>query len=500
MRSSSDLKAQTQIKNYLQEDPYAPRYHFIAPEGGCRPFDPNGAIFWKGRYHLFYIFQNANLPHEGHCWGHASSHDLLHWAYHPTALSPAKEDPEVGIFSGSAFVSKEGQPILIYHGVGAGTCIATAKDDQLIQWQKSPHNPVIPEPKVAHPGWGVYNVFDPHAWVEGSGYRVILGGQIKPNDLYDSAYLFKSSDLTHWEYVAPFYRPHIEWTDADEDCACPDFFKLGNKHVLLCISHPRGARYYVGQYQGNRFKPEAHYRLNWPGGPCFSPESLIDNNGRRIFWSWLIDQRKSASYSSPALGVMSLPRVMSLGQDGRVCIEPPEELKQLRTNHRRIPLIELKDGNEKLLTDINSRCLELIMEVDVSKGGVIGIALCQSSNKLEQTMIIYDSSQKKLLIDTTNSSLDPNIWRPYPIYRGKAEQQDFSIQEAPLDLPTNEPLKLQIFLDHSVVEVFANAHQCLTQRIYPTQPDSVNLSVFCQKGPIQITSFDIWEITPTNNS
>ena len=115
-------------------------------------------------------------------------------------------------------------------------------------------------------------------------------------------------------------------------------------------------------------------------------------------------------------------------------------------------------------------------------------------------MIIYDSSQKTLSIDTTNSSLNPNIWRPYPIYRGKAEQQDYSIQKAPLDIPADEPLKLKIFLDHSVVEIFANAHQCLTQRIYPTRSDSLNLSIFCQKGPIQITSLDIWEITPTNNS
>ena len=39
------------------------------------PFDPNGAIFWKGRYHLFYIFQDAR----GHNWGHVSSTDLFHW-------------------------------------------------------------------------------------------------------------------------------------------------------------------------------------------------------------------------------------------------------------------------------------------------------------------------------------------------------------------------------------------------------------------------------------
>ena len=62
------------------------------------PFDPNGAIHWKGRYHLFYIFQNEL----GHCFGHVSSVDLMHWKHHPTPLVPG--DGDEGIFSGNAFL------------------------------------------------------------------------------------------------------------------------------------------------------------------------------------------------------------------------------------------------------------------------------------------------------------------------------------------------------------------------------------------------------------
>jgi beta-fructofuranosidase len=166
-RPLSSAEKASQVAAMVGSDPQAPRYHFVAPEGTCRPFDPNGAIFWKGKYHLFYIFQNPELPRGGHCWGHASSTDLVHWQFHPTALAPRPGDPDVGIFSGGAFVNKEGVPTIIYHGVAAGTCIATAEDDDLIIWRKSPHNPVIPEPKEGSEGWGVYNVFDPHAWVEG---------------------------------------------------------------------------------------------------------------------------------------------------------------------------------------------------------------------------------------------------------------------------------------------------------------------------------------------
>jgi len=100
------------VSKRVCEDPLAPVYHFIAPEGDCMPFDPNGAIYWHGRYHLFYIYQDPALPAGGHCWGHASSPDLLHWTFHAPALKPEPGDPDVGIFSGCALVSKEGRPML----------------------------------------------------------------------------------------------------------------------------------------------------------------------------------------------------------------------------------------------------------------------------------------------------------------------------------------------------------------------------------------------------
>ena len=78
------------VAEIVADDPHAPRWHFLAPERTAVPFDPNGAIWWMGRYHLFYIFQDPDLPRGGHRWGHASSADLVHWKYHSTALAPAR--------------------------------------------------------------------------------------------------------------------------------------------------------------------------------------------------------------------------------------------------------------------------------------------------------------------------------------------------------------------------------------------------------------------------
>ncbi|MDA0336355.1 MAG: glycoside hydrolase family 32 protein, partial [bacterium] len=276
------------IATIVAADPHAPRWHFLAPERTAVPFDPNGAIWWKGRYHLFYIFQDPDLPNGGHCWGHASSSDLVTWKYHPTALAPAPGDPDTGIFSGGAFLDKEGVPTIIYHGVGAGTCLARSTDDELLVWEKHPGNPVISEPEPGAVGDGVYNVFDPHCWLEGDTYYAILGGKVKPWNLRDTAYLFTSKDLATWKYQRPFYAPHPHWTGEEEDCACPDFFPLGDRHCLVCISHPRGARYYLGRWQDETFVPEEHGRMNWPGGGCFAPETLLDGDGRRVMWAWAI--------------------------------------------------------------------------------------------------------------------------------------------------------------------------------------------------------------------
>lgn len=127
------------LRERLVADPYRPVYHLAAPEGVCAPFDPNAAIHWQGRYHLMYIVQTE----KGHCWGHVSSRDLVHWRHHPTALEPGGAD--AGIFSGGIFVDEQGVPTITYWGLGeqAGICLATPADDELNVWIKHPANPVI---------------------------------------------------------------------------------------------------------------------------------------------------------------------------------------------------------------------------------------------------------------------------------------------------------------------------------------------------------------------
>jgi sucrose-6-phosphate hydrolase SacC (GH32 family) len=480
------VAAARELRTKLIADPHRPRYHFVTPEGFCMPFDPNGAICWKGRYHLMYIFQDAGR----HCWGHASSVDLVHWTFHPAALEPRPADPDTGIFSGNAFANKKGEATILYHGVQAGNCIATSSDEDLVRWAKMPTNPIVPIPKKDDPDFGKYTSWDPHGWLQGDTYYAVFGGA--------KATLFKSSDLARWEYVSPFIGPDARWTDSDEDCSCPDFFPLGDKWMLLCISHKRGCRYYLGQFKGERFIPEMHGRMNWPGGTFFAPESLLDGKGRRIFWAWVLDRRPgNVVRASGWSGEMSLPRVLSLDRDGTLRIEPAEELKMLRLNPRRREDVALAADSDIAIEDVRGDCLELSVEIEPQGAREVGVKVRRSSGGEEQTVIACNPQARTLGIDLSKSSLDPRIeHRTFCMTR--AENPIVKAQEAPFELRTGETLKLRIFLDRSMLEVFANGRQCVTQHIYPARQDSLGISVFARGGAARVRVFEAWDMAAAN--
>ena len=88
--------------------------HIKAP--GCWMNDPNGFIYYKGKYHMFYqCFPYGPRWGRMH-WGHAVSEDLVHWEHKGIALFPSKRGDRDGCFSGSA-VEQDGKLYLYYTGV-----------------------------------------------------------------------------------------------------------------------------------------------------------------------------------------------------------------------------------------------------------------------------------------------------------------------------------------------------------------------------------------------
>jgi sucrose-6-phosphate hydrolase SacC (GH32 family) len=481
-----------------------PVYHVTAlpEEGVALPYDANGCIFWKGKYHLMYIFQDPKLPNGGHCWGHLSSTDLVNWTYHPPTLVPAPGDPDKGIFSGNAFINKDGVPMLCWFGIDAGVCVATAKDDDLIRWEKLSKNPIIPIPKKGEPGDGVYKVWDPYLWLEGDTYYCLLGGNTLPNKK-DTLYLCKSSDLVNWTPLHPFYEhPDLSWTTEGEDCSCPDFFKLGDKWVLLCISHKVGARCYIGRREGEKFEPEQHVRMNWPGGQFFAPESLVDDKSRRILWAWVTDPRIRPAQDRTGSGFQSLPRILFLDKDGAVRITPAPELETLRRDPRHLENVSIAADSETVLEGVRGDCLELAIEIDPGKANTVGLKVRCTPDAKEETAIWYEPSTKMLKIDVSRSTLREDLAYGETVFTGynskKASDNKTPVYvvEAPLALGPGEPLKLRVFLDKPMLEVFANDRQCVTQLVYPQGKDALLIKACAKGGAATVRSVDAWDMAP----
>jgi beta-fructofuranosidase len=339
----------------------------------------------------------------------------------------------------------------------------------------------------------VYNVFDPCGWVHDGHYYAALGNlhllrrlreKMKPEDRGDTLYLFRSDDLVNWKYLHPLYKSDRKWTEETEDNACPEFFQLGDKYVLLFISHNMGCQYYIGRFENERFYPETHGRMSWVDAMFFAPESLRDDKGREIMWAWMRDRRsRETRRASGWSGTMSLPRVLSLGKDNTLRMRPAQELKVLRYNARKMKNLTIQADSELPLEDVRGNSIELLIHMVADGAQQYGVKVCASPGGEEETPVFYDAAEKKLKIDTSKSSL------------GDGPK---SVEGGPLELGRGARLKLQVFVDKSVVEVFANGRQAVTRRIYPTRKDSLGVVLFSKGGPTKVRTLRAWDMMPSS--
>ncbi len=514
------IRSSRQMRELIWQDPHRPRYHLMPPEGFFN--DANGALFWNGRYHMFYLAREP-IPHPekpgeewwAAVWDHMSSRDLVHWVHHPPAVRP-KQDGSTpkGIYSGGA-IKNAPRPTLIYHVPGQGTCISVAEDDDLINWKELPENPVIPP----HTDDDEFIVFDPAGWYEDGTYYAIIGNKNKrPGYEGDCTSLFKSKDMINWEYQGPFYKSSREWTLEGEDAACPDFYPIGDKHMLLMHDHRpyrNVTHYYLGTYKDERFLPEKYGKMSWIGGQLSGPESLIDDKGRNIFFGWMADFRKGVSslygyqrgYEWSVeqgknlpyawASVVSLPRVMSLREDGTLGIAPAPEFESLRLNPKGFDNIEIPADKDVTVEGVSGNVMELSVQIDPGEATEVGVKVLCSPDNTEQTVISYVPAEKKLKVDFTKSTVADNVeYRDYDPVKAEAFLTAGTEQAGPFELKDGETLNLRIFLDRSVLEVFANGRQCITQRVYPSKENSTEVRLFSKGAAATAPMVEAWDIEP----
>jgi beta-fructofuranosidase len=468
-----------------------PRYHFRPAKNWVN--DPNGLIQWRGVYHLFYQYNPQGPFHGTIHWGHACSVDLVHWTVQPLALVPTPGSPdEAGCWSGCA-VDHDGIPTLIYTGLsqvqatGLGRqaqCLATSVDG-LRTWVKHPANPVIAAPP---PSLEVIGFRDPSVWREGDGWTCVIGSGIVGAG--GAILLYRSPDLVHWRFDgvlctsdAPAMREI--WTGSMWEC--PQFFPLGDRYVLIWSvwdNHKtHHTLYAVGEYDGSRFTPQIVQRLDL-GSALYAPAVLHDAQGRRLMWGWLREARRKAAVAAAGWsGMQSLPRVLSLGEDHTLRMVPAPELTALRGAHRHWEHLTLDDAAPPFsFPGVQGDALELhlIVDLDASSAGAIELQVRRSPDAAEYTAIVFDRASGYLGVNRDHASLASTS------YCGE--------DGGAVDVAPDEPLRLHIFLDRSVLEVYANDRACLSERIYPTRPDSVGLSLVARSGAARVHSLDVWDL------
>ena len=487
LRTNPLLLRMSESRRKQANEPHRPIYHYVNPEG--RLNDPNGLCFWRGRWHMFYQAYPPEDPRQH--WGHAVSDDLVHWRDLPLAIYP---NPEDKCFSGSAYVEDD-RVIAIYHGIKTGTMVAVSSDPLLLNWKKVTGNAVIPLRKPGGPPLP-YNIFDPCIWKNDGTYFALTAGTLpegpggKP---VRAEFLHRSKDLAEWEYLHPFLEDD-QYGMIGDDGACPYFWPIGDRHILLHFSHTSGGKYILGDYDTGRDKfvvtqgGDFNFGAYGPGG-VHAPSACPDGKGGVIAIFNMNPAKPTQGWNQ----IMTLPRRLTLAAKDQLGIEPAGDVESLRGEHVAVEAMTLPANEEIVLDNVSGNAVEIIAEIDPKGSPMIEMNVLRSPGAEEVTRITFfrergyrDWSGKRptpgiISIDNSRSSILPDVLsRPSEM--------------APVAIEKNEPLKLRVFIDKSVVEVFVNGKQCVAVRVYPGREDSLGVSLRAQGRDAQLKSLDAWQM------
>jgi beta-fructofuranosidase len=370
----------------------------------------------------------------------------------------------------------------------------------LINWTPLPENPVIALQNTPND----VVVFDPAGWRENDTYYALIGNKNKRKGYEgDCSSLFSSKNLVDWKYIGPFYQSKRKWTPATYDAACIDFFPLEDKYMVVTHVHRpfMHSQYYIGDYKNNTFIPEKHGLFSSVNMQCMAPETMLDGKGRRVFMAWHYTANNWCDTGWNSM--CTLPRYFSISKNGELEQRPVEELQILRHNYRKEENITLKADDEYGLDNISGTCLEMKISVRRKDLKVFGVKVFQAKDRTEETIIGYNGETNELYVDFSKSAKGGIKIKKYSSlflkgHPSSGEQEYISEQRLPLKLNVNENLELQIFLDQSILEVFANNRQVLVQGVNPEDINSKYISLFTKNGKADVVKAEAWDIHQSN--
>lgn len=464
-----------------QCDNYRPVYHFTPPQGWMN--DPNGLIFFKNKYHMFYQYNPYSCDWSSMHWGHAISDDLLHWKDCPIALYPDKDydnDPEGGCFSGSA-IEKDGKLYLFYTG-------SVKRDGKLYQTQnlvisgdgmefyKYEKNPII----VTPPEDASADFRDPKVFAFADHYYMVVGGCVGNTDTGDGRiFLYESKNLFDWKYQGILISSEHKLGTMFE---CPDMFKLADKWIITTspMRNPDNnkALYFVGtmDFEKCAYHIEHTGCLDY-GYDYYAPQSFLDKEGNRIMIAWMngwLWMPWCKDFGPTAVegwrGAFSVPRKISLDKENRILSEPIENIFQC--GEKIYVKKHMEIGTELQSFDTRGQ-RSYILKFKVN------LLTCQK--KILVIDLLMDESHKtKLQIDFIKGILMLN--------RDEADGYQMGRVLCNFEAVEGET-ELTVLVDNSSVEIFwMNGKHCISNNIY-SKKNQTGLAMKVNSGNIVVSEF-----------
>ena len=467
----------------LAADPQRPQVHFLPAKNWMN--DPNGPLWWQGQYHMFYQYNpHAAVWGDMH-WGHAVSADMIHWQHRPVSLKPTRGSGDgEGCFSGTAVIDG-GKVKMLYTGVQESGLMqatvkdappyyretqwmAVAEDAELSRWTKKK---LLDAPPA---GMEVNGFRDPSPWRQGDSWYMVLASG-RPNR-GGAVLLYRSADLEHWEFQHILAergggKQSLDSFDPFEVWECPEFFPLGDRHVLIFSA--AGHTYWQS---GKLDAATMHFEPTEGGvvdyGSFYAAKTQLDAQGRRIIWGWIGESRPAEVHRAAGwAGMMALPRVLDLGPDGRLRQRIADEAHSLRDSAWQLDTAQSEAALREQLAGIR-----------------FPAALGELAARLE-----CGSEPWNLRLKAPGEN--PYLTIGYhPRYREGIFVDGHPVR---VQIDENKLVELDLVVDGSVTELIVNQESALTRRFYPKAGAELRLEY---EGPVsllrQLTHWKLRPISP----
>jgi len=441
----------------LYHEKLRPQFHFSSRRGWNN--DPNGLVYYKGEYHLFYQHNPYGWKWGNMHWGHAVSKDLVHWEELPDALHP----DELGtMFSGSAVVDRENTAGFQTGDEQVMVCIYTAAGGRSRQSEDQPFTQAI-----------AYSNDRGRTWTKYDGNPVlehIIGGNRDPKVIWHEPTqrwvmalfmekhdysVFTSPDLKSWTRVSDVTLP---------DCGeCPDIFELpvdGDASNTRWVFWGANGTYRIGSFDGKVFLIEGPpERFDW-GGNSYAAQTFSDipgEDGRRIQIAWA----RVALPDMPFNQHMTFPTELTLritDEGIRLHAEPVREIEQLHGKKHQW-CSEVLEPGANLLSDVEGELFDIRAELEPGGATEFGLVM-------RGVPITYDVQEQVLTCKDATAPLKPND--------GK--------------------IRVQILADRTFIEVFGNDGRVCLPVAAVAPDDEERLELFSRGGNAKVNFLEVFEL------